>query len=214
MIEKTEVQEGFAFNDSSAETFFGRLEQSVEIDKPDLIANTEKISSFWNNLELEVFSTYEERLCQTPRDGERGFWDGIRGEANYIPYESKMRELLAEYGTDRVSYQDAVPDFSKFSEATVKIDHMSPMRQGRGGNFEQADQKCAVLWNQMGRDGRTDWAARDVADFRRNNGLSWHECNDRKTCQMIPTEINDYFGHLGGVAECKKADRQEDLFDE
>lgn len=163
---------------------------------------------------FEVLSTYNERLCQTPRDGERGFWDGTRGEAKFISYESEMRELLAEYGTDGVIYQDAVPDFSPFSEAMVEIDHMSPVRQGRGGNFEQADQKCAVQWNQEGRDGRTDWTARDAADYRRTNGLSWHECNDRRTCQMIPAKINDYFGHLGGVAECKKADRQEDLFDE
>ena len=30
-----------------------------------------------------------------------------------------------------------------------------------------------------------------------------------KTCDLIPTEVNDYFGHLGGVAECKKRDTGE-----
>ena len=42
-----------------------------------------------------------------------------------------------------------------------------------------------------------------------------------KTCQLVPTEINDYFGHLGGVGECNRAGRvgdtnkkQEVSFDE
>ena len=38
-----------------------------------------------------------------------------------------------------------------------------------------------------------------------------------KTCDLVPTEVNDYFGHLGGVAECKKRDAAQDIggeFDE
>ena len=38
-----------------------------------------------------------------------------------------------------------------------------------------------------------------------------------KTCDLVPTEVNDYFGHLGGVAECKKRDAAQDAggdFDE
>ena len=42
--------------------------------------------------------------------------------------------------------------------------------------------------------------------WREENGYSWHERNDMKTCDLVPTKVNDYFGHLGGVAECKKRD--------
>jgi hypothetical protein len=38
-----------------------------------------------------------------------------------------------------------------------------------------------------------------------------------KTCDLIPTEVNDYYGHLGGVAERKKRDTAQNIggdFDE
>ena len=31
--------------------------------------------------------------------------------------------------------------------------------------------------------------------------LTWHELNDVKTIQLVPTEVNGKFGHLGGVRE-------------
>lgn len=67
---------------------------------------------------------------------------------------------------------------------------MSANRQGKDGNFEQVDQKCAEQWNKESRDGKTDWTARDVANWRCKKEYSWHECNNIKTCQLIPTEIN------------------------
>lgn len=214
LMEKFSMNENLENAGTKSETFFSRPEKSVEAEKPENMQSPEKTAAFWERLESELFSTYEERLFQTPKDGERGCWDGVRGEANYIPSNREMREMLAEYGTDRVLYKNAIPEFSKFAQAVVKIEDMSEMRQGRNGNFEQADRKCALQWNHDGKNGRSDWTARDVSDYRRENGYTWHECNDMETCQMIPVEINDYFGHLGGVAECKKADLREDLFDE
>lgn len=163
----------------------------------------------------ECLSTYEERLKQTPAEGDRGHWTGERGESKYIPTDEEVKEILADYGMDGVDYKNGIPDFSNCAEATVEIDNMSSDRKGKGGNFEQCNQKCAEQWNAEARDGKTDWTARDVADWYRDNHYSWHECNDRKTCQLVPTKVNDYFGHLGGVGECNIAEKkQEDLFDE
>lgn len=154
--------------------------------------------------EGEFLSTYGERIEQTPKEGERGAWTGERGESTYIPANEKLREILARCGVDGIEYRDGVPDFTPCAEATVEIDNMSTKRYGPGGNFEQCDQKCADQWNREGRDGRTDWTARDVAQWREQNGYTWHERNDRRTCDLVPTEVNDQFGHLGGVAECKR----------
>ena len=33
------------------------------------------------------------------------------------------------------------------------------------------------------------------------NSLTWHELNDMKTLQLVPTKLNAYFGHMGGVGE-------------
>ena len=186
--------------------------RTIPAESEDYNVSQENVESSETN---EYPSTYEERLKQTPVDGERGHWEGERGESKYVPSDPRIQEILDKYGMDGVEYNDGIPDFSDCSEATVEIDNMSDKRQGPGGNFEQADQKCADKWNEEARDGRTDWTARDVADWRHANHYSWHECNDMKTCQLVPTEVNDYFGHLGGVGECNRANRtQEVSFDE
>lgn len=156
------------------------------------------------NEEEEYFSTYDERLRQTPKeDSDRGEWERERGESKFVPYDQEIIDILAEYGLDGIVYKDGIPDFSEVSESTVEIDNMT---ENRAENFKQCDEKCAEQWNKEGRDGRTDWTARDVAQWRKENGYSWHERNDMKTCDLVPTKINDYFGHLGGVSECKKRD--------
>jgi hypothetical protein len=155
-------------------------------------------------VEDDYYSTYDERLKQTPaEDSERGKWEGERGESKYIPNEQEIKDILAEYGLDGIIYKDGIPDFSVISESTVEIDNMT---ENRAENFKQCDEKCAEQWNKEARDGRTDWTARDVAQWRKENGYSWHERNDMKTCDLVPTKVNDYFGHLGGVSECKKRD--------
>ena len=161
---------------------------------------------------LDYYSTYEERIQQTPREvSDRGEWTGVRGESKYIPSDAEVKAILDKYNLDGIEYKDGIPDFSECSEATVEIDDMSDQRHK---NFEQCDQKCADQWNEEKRDGRSDWTPRDVAEWRAKNGYSWHERNDMKTCDLVPTKINDYFGHLGGVSECRKRDAQSDEGDE
>lgn len=163
----------------------------------------------------EFQSSYEDRISHTPRDGERGEWTGKRGESVYVPSDEKIKEILAKYGLDGIKYKDGVPDFSDVAKETVEIDNMTGQREGLGGNFEQADQKLADKWNSECKDGKSDWTARDVAKWRKENHYTWHERNDMKTMDLVPTEIHQYFGHLGGCAECNIRDgKQQEEFDE
>lgn len=41
----------------------------------------------------------------------------------------------------------------------------------------------------------------DIEKYRVKNDLTWHELNDGRTVQLVPSEINSSFGHLGGVGE-------------
>ena len=86
---------------------------------------------------------------------------------------------------------------------------MTSERYGPGNNFEQADQKCADKWNKEGKDGRTDWTARNVADWRSENRYSWHERLDRKTMDLVQRDIHEECKHYGGVSECKKHEALE-----
>lgn len=153
--------------------------------------------------ENDYFSTYDERLKCTPIEGERGQWEGERGESKYIPSDPEIKGILANKGLDGIEYKDAQPEFSVMSKSIVEIEDMT---ENRAKNFKQCDEKCAEQWNKEAHDGKTDWTARDVKEWRDKNDHSWHERNDMKTCDLVPTKINGYFKHLGGVSECIKRD--------
>lgn len=158
-------------------------------------------------IEDKYYSTYEERMNQTPTDdGGRGEWSAERGESDFTPNDEEVKDIIDQYDKESITYKDAIPDFSEVAESTVEIDNMTA---NRADNFKQCDEKCAKQWNEEGRDGRTDWTARDVKDWREENEYTWHERNDMKTCDLVPTKVNDCFGHLGGVSECKKRDSEK-----
>lgn len=182
--------------------------------KPEEGTTFKDSQKYWDSFfdseieEKDYFSTYDERLKQTPKeDSDRGEWEGERGESKFIPNNPEIKKILEKYGLGGIVYKDGIPDFSEISKSTVEIDNMT---ENRAENFKQCDEKCTEQWNKEARDERTGWTARDVAQWRKENGYSWHERNDMKTSDLIPTKINDYFGHLGGVSECKKRDSSND----
>ena len=159
-----------------------------------------------NNPELGEKSTIEKnRIDQTPKEGERGHWEGERGNSKFKPSEETEAgkacvEKLAEYGEDGIEYKNGEPDFSEVSEGTVQIDNMT---DNRNGNFSQADKKLAEEWNSQKREGKTDWKEEDVYNYRKENKLSWHERCDTKTMDLVSQDVHSYCGHSGGVSECK-----------
>lgn len=211
--------------------------------KPDGIMSVNDAKEFWNN-EFNIMSgspneaefggkynTYQERLNRTMQDNTvYGKYEGERGESKFVPSEETeggkaCKDKLAEYGKDGIEYKNAEPDFSECSEATVKINNMTENRFDyvdsdgnlQAGNFSQADRKCAEQWNSQEKDGKNDWTARDIADYRYENKLTWHERCDTYSMDLVPREIHSYIKHLGGVSECKVRDAVSDIggeFDE
>ena len=175
-------------------------------------------------------SEYEERINRTPSDQSR--WSGKRGESECYALTTETQAILDKYGEKGVSYSDGIPDFSPFSESTVIIDKMSGSRTssrtklvdknnafGRAtsyhykynaGNYAQADIATAKSWSEAKKNDR-EWSPHDVELYRKQNGLTWHECNDQKTMMMIPTRINSEFTHLGGTSESKTKGDMENL---
>ena len=148
------------------------------------------------------YSSFNKRFDQTPVDDEWGHWSGDRGESEYIYDRSKTirisedRYVTVEAGT-KVTYRNCVPDFSPYQEAQVTIPSMT---NSRSHNFNQADKALAELWTKNQYNGRS-WTAQQVKAYRTSNGLTWHEMNNMESMQLVPTEVNAGFGHLGGVAE-------------
>lgn len=79
--------------------------------------------------------------------------------------------------------------------------------KARYSNFAQANAKLAEQLNKSPKlasefgmkSGEVTVA--DVEAYRIANNLTWHELNDVKTIQLVPSKINSSFGHLGGVGE-------------
>lgn len=143
------------------------------------------------------YSKYSERLVHTPAEdgGGRGHWTGKRGESEFVLDEP----ITLKDGTvvDKISYHNAIPDFSGYAKAQINIPNMT---NNRDLNFKQADELLAELWSKSKFNGRI-WTPRDVANYRTDNGYTWHEMNNLNTMQLVPTEVNGTWGHLGGVGE-------------
>lgn len=141
------------------------------------------------------YSRYNARLAQTPKEGNGGHWSGERGESDFVLDEPI--ELTDGTKVSQVTYKNAVPDFSPFQEAQIKIPSMT---SDRSSNFRQGDEALADYWTKIKHNGQT-WTERDVEAYRTSNGLTWHEMNNMESMQLVPSEVNARFGHLGGVGE-------------
>lgn len=71
-------------------------------------------------------------------------------------------------------------------------------------NYYPMDCGMAKQWNQAGKEGRQDWTPSDVWNWRRKNGYTWHQRNDMKSCDLIPTAVKANFPSLGGRGERRK----------
>ena len=160
------------------------------------------------------YSQYNARLVKTPVNGERGQWSGARGESDFVLKEP----LVLSDGTKitKITYKNAVPEFSPYAKAEVKItmtkDRYVIKKDGIVGNFEKADQALAEHWTQIKDKGKS-WTAREIAQYRTDNKLTWHEMNNMESIQLVPTDVNSTFGHLGGVRECEIMVGQEEVSD-
>lgn len=196
---------GFKGVHKSIEYGLEKMAKGISSDNLDISYLDKPLSKMIDSKEnMETYhSTYEDRFKQTPVNN--GYWNGLRGESMFISDNKEMNETyLKPCGLEGISYHNAIPDFSELSKATVEIPNMTNDRNGLNGNFKQADIEAAKI---------RGCTPREVSDWREAHGYTWHECNDMKTCQKIPKEINAVFGHLGGVGEYNCSLKESDIFD-
>ena len=156
-----------------------------------------------------------ESSCRLREDAELKIHD--KASNSDITYTGKefAEHMKEAYGTDIVNYSHREPDFTPFeheftnekinefmqqkygsewknlegtSEGHVQLEHMDTKRNG--GTFSQASDIIAE---------RLGISREDVDDYMKSNNLTWHECGDRHTVRAIPSEINQAFGHTGGI---------------
>ena len=184
----------------------------------DILTRREDVEELRNKVSEDLEDYLEQYSVENvhdliPRNGGR--WEGKPGDSEWKPGRDEVPpkynpegktwgEILDEYGIDSIEFKDGEPDFSKISRGTVEIEGFSDQREGPDGNYAKADQKLADQWNIEGKDGRTDWTAKDVEAYRKDNNLTWHERSDMKTMDLVPTIVHSNIPHSGGVSEVKK----------
>ena len=137
-------------------------------------------------------STYAERMNQTPL--RRGWWSGQRGESTFFSYDPEANTILTGRG---IPYRNARPNFSAASIEQVEIAGMST---DRGMNFSLADEALAK---------RLGVSAGEIELWRKGNKYTWHEVEDLRTMQLVPSRVNNpAFKHMGGVGELKRGARR------
>ena len=124
-----------------------------------------------------------------------------------------VKQELARAGLEGIVYKGCVPDFGPVAKETVTIDAMTPNIET---NWKQACRVLADRWNVEGRpdkegNPKTDWISRDVADWKKESNLAFHECSDMHTCQFVPQTIHSHYSHSGGRSECAAKERLEGM---
>ena len=176
----------------------------VEIGKSPLSEIAKSVEN--KNMDINKLdeSVVKEISKGCPIEGNGGYWDGERGNSNWIlnkeyvpqkynPDGMTFGEILDKFNIEnpKILFKEGYPDFSGISKGEVQIDEFT---SSRADNFTQADEKLSKQW---------EISPEDVATWRKENRYTWHECEDCKTMQLVPSEIHGNVNHFGGVSIAK-----------
>ena len=219
--EEEDIPEELEEEEDISEELEEEEESPEELKIEDIMRNvleenvTEQKLPSARRVEWSEEGTPGESSCRLREDAELKIHD--KASNSDITYTGKeFAEHMKEvYGTDIVNYSHREPDFTPFeheftnekinelmqrkyglewensegtSEGHVQLEHMDTKRNG--GTFSQASNIIAE---------RLGISREDVDDYMKFNNLTWHECGDRHTVRAIPSEINQVFGHTGGI---------------
>ena len=159
---------------------------------------------------------------------DESMWDGEVGQSKLRSDSDEVNRILEKYGQDGVEYRNNNPDFRPFTkhydenlgyfDGEVAIhdmkgnsDSFGNKFDGRGRNLNGTPGEDGLALSDLGNFAQADLALSqklnttpaDIEKYRKDNGLTWHECNDGVTMQLVPSKINSYFTHQGGTSMVK-----------
>lgn len=203
--------EGFRKIKPEKEMTYKELAETVKLEF-NKAAEEAKIDKLENNKvaeEVKIDKLENAGQIRIPR--MRGEWTGKPGESEWkpdldiVPGDANgtnpehitWREIMEKYDFKSILFKDNLPDFSEISKGEVEI---ADFTDNRDSNFDQADEKLAKQW---------ECTPEDVAQWRKENRYTWHECIDCKTMELVPTEVHGNIPHIGGISEYKSRHQSE-----
>ena len=182
------------------------LTESKLLEKTENKMSIQELDNYWNKkfelnkneinetgLPEKFNSKKEDREMYLPQEGK---WEGEVGDSKFILDNKEVNQELKKYHLDGIEYKNCVPDFSKCSEVTTKIDKITP---DLVTNFKEFSKKLVA-------EGKFA-SEREVLEFKQKNNLQFHECSDMKTCQLVPISIHEAFKHTGGRFEAREYEK-------
>jgi hypothetical protein len=113
-----------------------------------------------------------------------------------IPKDPELKEILSKKGLDGIVYKDGIPDFSKIAvdKVTITQKYLKDLANPTEDQVRYYMRKEAkeILAEKMG--------IEDIGKWLKDNVYTIHEEIDMKTLTVVPTKVNEYFKHYGGVA--------------
>ncbi len=182
------------------------LSESKLLEKTENKMSIKELDNYWNKkLELnkndinetgipeKFYSKVEGREIYLPQNGK---WEGEIGNSKFILANKEVNQELKKYHLDGIEYKNCVPDFSKCSKISSKIEKMTP----------DLDSNFKAFCKKLVEEGKFS-SEREVLEFKQKNNLEFHECSDMKTCQLVPASIHGSFKHTGGRFEIREYDK-------
>jgi len=160
----------------------------------------------------------------------KGEWTGTPGDSTWKP-DPKVKpanpkvnpngktnaQILEENNMKNgIKFKEGYPDLSPAAKEQVKVANMTT---NRTKNFAQADTKLAEkvragkadqrivqMLERNGVDPKTATKG-DIARLRSQEGLTWHEHQDKQTMQLINKELHGTISHRGGISVLKQEEK-------
>ena len=87
------------------------------------------------------------------------------------------------------------------------------MTSNRPLDHRKADKALAEKWSKENKFDKSDWSRTDIRQWRHENKYTWHERIDKKTMDLVQSDIHAECKHFGGISECKRMERAIGEFD-
>lgn len=182
-------------------------EEDYEDCRVDDVGAAEKIGAAPEDLEDYNDCSKDIEKKYLPKSD--GHWEGEKGDSKWIPDDGKVpgktnpdrktwNEIKNEYGVDGIEFVDGEPNFTEMVRGEAYVNDFSDIRYK---NFSQADEYEAI---------RRGCNPKDVKEWRKQYGYTWHERRDCRTMDKVPSIIHNNVFHTGGISEKKKEISMED----
>ena len=136
-----------------------------------------------------------------------GHWSGVKGFSTWIPDDEKIprkanpdnlswEKIKEKFNIQGIEFTHCNPIFSGIARGEVQIADFTTTRRT---NFSQADE-CEAK--------RRGCSPGDVKRWRQENGYTWHELNDCRTMQKVPSLVHNNIVHSGGISEMKTREKK------